>query len=412
MRVVWLSHFIPYPPRGGNAQRSYNLIRQAAKSFEVSLVALNVRGANPGEVAEYEKALKNYCNEVEIWDPPYPWRGPRWQAELVRSAASNIPFTLRPLYSKRLRQRWEELLARHPGALVHIDAIDLALFADSTAGFSKVLNHHNCESQLLLRRAEREANPLKRKYLVLEAQKLAGWERYLSGRFNVNVTVCEEDLQRLRTLNPNAHIHVVENGVDTDHFQPMDVPEEPHSLIFTGSLDWQPNISAIQFFVREIWLRVKRDCPDAKLLVAGKSPPESVLRLAKEDSSITVFPSPEDMRPLLACASVYICPLLEGGGTRLKILDAMGMGKPVVSTTVGCEGLRITSGENILVADTPEEFSDLVLQLFANESRCRRLGENARDLVESIYSWRKIGSQLVETYCCAMGTKGCAGGRP
>lgn len=404
MRVVWLSHFLPYPPRGGNLQRSFNLIRQAANTFEVSLVALNVQGASPDRVAEYKEALGRHCDEVEIWDPPYPWKGARWQAELIRSAASRVPFTCRPLYSKKLHRRWEETLARHPGALLHFDAIDLGLYAESANDFRKVLNHHNCESQLLQRRAERETNPLKKKYLLLEAQKLARWERDLSARFDVNIVVCEEDRQRLLALNPDAHIHVVENGVDTEYFRPMGVPEEPHSLIFTGSLDWQPNISAIQFFVREVWPLVKRGCPDAKLFVAGKSPAESVLRLAKEDTAISVFPNPEDMRPLLARASVYVCPLLEGGGTRLKILDAMAMGKPVVSTSIGCEGLRVTPGDDLLVGDSAREFAEAASLLIGDGARRRCLGESARALVERSYAWGRVGPRLEGAYRCVLGS--------
>ena len=335
------------------------------------------------------------------------WKGARWKAELIRSTASRVPFTCRPLYSKRLGHRWEEMLARHPDALIHIDAIDLALFAESTNGFRRVLNHHNCESQLLRRRAAQETNPLKENYLRLEARKLAGWERDLSGRFDVNIVVCEEDRQRLLAVNSNAHFHVVENGVDTDYFRPIDVPEEPDSLIFTGSLDWQPNVSAIHFFVREAWPIVRRGFPEAKLVIAGKFPAESILRLARQDSSIAVFPTPEDMRPLLARASVYVCPILEGGGTRLKILDAMAMGKPVVSTGVGCEGLLTMPGESILVADAPEELSECILGLLGNEDRRRQMGESARKLAEQVYDWEKIGDQLMQAYQCALVPGAC-----
>jgi glycosyltransferase involved in cell wall biosynthesis len=412
MRLLWLSHFIPYPPRGGNVQRSYNLIRHAAKSFDISLVALNVQGASPEQVAEYRSALRNFCSEVEIWDPPYPWKGLRWQAELIRSAASGIPFTLRPLYSESLRCRWTERLAAYPGSLVHIDAIDLALFAGATEGYRKVLNHHNCESVLLSRRAEREGNPLKKKYLQLEARKLARWEHRLSSSFQVNAVVSEQDARLLQSINPSAHIHVVENGVDTEYFRPMDVPEEPHRVAFTGSLDWQPNISAAHFLVREIWPLVKRGCPDSTLSIAGNAPAQSILRLATEDPSIVVFPSPDDMRPILACASVYVCPLLEGGGTRLKILDAMAMGKPVVSTSVGCEGLRVTPGENILVGDTAQALADLVLRLFADGQLRGRLGHGCRLLVEHSYAWNTVSRQLKNAYQCAMGVNGCARSRP
>lgn len=407
MRVLWLSHFIPYPPRGGNLQRSYNLLRQAAKSFDVSLVALNVHGASQEQVAEYRSALGSFCDKVEIWDTPYPWKGWRWQAELIRSTASRVPFSFRPLFSEDLCRMWTEKLAAHPDALVHIDAIDLALFVGAADGFRKVLNHHNCESALLARRAARETNPLKKKYLELEAKKIARWERELSGKFQVNTVVSDDDERLLRSINPAAHIHVVENGVDTDYFRPMDIPEEPHSLVFTGSLDWQPNISAIQDFVRDVWPLVKQGCPDAKLSVAGKSPAENVLRLADRDSSIAVFPSPEDMRPLLARASVYICPILEGGGTRLKILDAMAMGKPIVSTPIGCEGLRVTPGRDILTGDSAEALADLVLRLFANDALRGQLGSSARDLVEREYAWPRIGPQLEHAYRCVLRHKCC-----
>ena len=409
MRVLWLSHFVPYPPRGGNLQRSYNLLRQAAKSFDVSLFALNTQGASREQVDEYRNALASFCPEVEIWDPPYPWKGRRWQAELIRSAASRVPFTFRPLFSEDLCGRWSEKLAAHPETLVHIDAIDLALFAGAAEGFRKVLNHHNCESALLQRRAARETNPVKKKYLELEANKIARWERELSGKFQVNTVVSEEDGRLLQAINPNAHIHVVENGVDTDYFRPMDVLEQPHSLIFTGSLDWQPNVSAIQHFVRDVWPLVKRGCSDARLMVAGKSPSESVLRLAERDSSIAIFPSPEDMRPLLARASVYICPILEGGGTRLKILDAMAMGKPIVSTSIGCEGLRVTPGQDILVGNSAQAMADLVLQLFANDALRGQLRSSARDLVEREYAWPRLGQQLESAYRCATGANGCTG---
>lgn len=296
---------------------------------------------------------------------------------------------------------------RHRGALVHVDSIDLALYASALQGFAKVLNHHNCESDLALRRAVHETNPAKRAFLRMEAGRLARFEHSLCGCFEVNIVVCEEDRQRLTDANPGGHFHAVENGVDTEHFSPTGTTEEPYTAIFTGTLGWRPNLSAAEYLAKEIWPRVKERCPNARLYLAGKDPPAELFRLARAGTGIEVFADPEDMRPLLARAAVFVCPVLEGGGTRVKILDAMATAKPVISTTVGCEGLRVTPGKDILVADTPREFADVVLDLLKHPERCKRIGEAARTLVEHEYGWERIGRQLQGAYECAAGAGKC-----
>lgn len=411
MRILWLSHLIPYPPRGGNLQRSFNLIRQAARSHEVSLVALNTNGEGPERVAEYTRELKKYCETVDIWEPPYPWKGLRWQVELLRSAVLPSPFSCRARFSSRLHRSWEEKLAQYPGALVHIDSIDLAMFVPATKDFHRVLNHHNCESVLAFRRAQSEPEPMRRTYLGLEARKLARWEHRLLSQCEVNTAVCEEDRQRLLAINPSSHIHIVENGVDTNYFQPVDTAEEPRSVVYTASLNWAPNASAAQFLTEEVWPLVERKCSGAKLYIAGRDPPQSVRRLARADSTVTVVPNPDDIRPIVARANVYVCPLREGAGTRLKILDAMAMGKPVVSTSIGCEGLRVTPGENILVADEAHTLAESVLRLLADEEFRNQLGRSGRRFVEQEYAWERVGNQLEKAYQCAMGANGCAGER-
>ena len=407
MKLVWFSHFVPFPPRGGNLQRTFNLIRQISNSHEISLVALNFLGEPRHQLQEYSSELKRYCESVEIWELPYPWRGGRWWAELLWSPVFRDPFSCRALCSRRLLARWEHKLARHAGALLHMDSIDLALFANATNGFRKLLNHHNCESQLAFRRAQREPNLFKKAYLQLEARKLAQQEGSICDSFEVNTVVSEHDLRLLRSSSPRAHFHIVENGVDTCYFTPTTVEEEPGSLIFTGSLDWEPNLSAIRFLIHEVWPHVKQKCPHARLYLAGKNPPASVSRWAKADSNIEVISNPDDMRPLLGRAAVYVCPVLEGGGTRLKILDAMAMAKPVVSTTIGCEGLRVKHGENILVADAPREFADKVAQLIEDDELRHQLGCAGRALVEREYSWERIAHELEQAYRCALHPEMC-----
>jgi glycosyltransferase involved in cell wall biosynthesis len=403
VRLVWFSHFVPYPPKGGNLQRSYNLIRQASRSHQVTLVALNFLGESPERLRSHTDELKKYCDRVEIWEVPYQWRGLRWQLEALASPFFRDPFSCRALYSKELCSRWEQILREHPGALLHFDSIDLALYALSARDFRKVLNHHNCESALAWRRAQQESNLLKKAFLSLQARKLVRMEQSICAQFDSNLVVSEEDGALLRVNQPRTHTHVVENGVDIGYFQPSSVQEEFETVAFTGMLNWYPNISGMCFFVREIWPLVKKSFAGSRLSIAGKRPSGEILELARKDSSITVVQNPDDMRPILARSAVVIVPLLDGGGTRLKILDAMAMGKAVVSTTIGCEGLRVTQGENIIIADSPRDFAERICFLFASIAHRARIGSAARVLVEREYSWDKIGRDLEHAYACAIG---------
>jgi glycosyltransferase involved in cell wall biosynthesis len=378
-----------------------------SKSYEIILVALNFLAEPPQQLREHAKELRKYCASVEIWEMPHAWRGVRWWAELLWSPVFRDPFSCRALCSRPLLSQWEHKLALHAGSLLHVDSIDLALFARAANGFRKVLNHHNCESAMAYRWAQREPNPLKKAYLRVQARKLANLENSICANFDVNTVVSEQDLRLLRANHSKAHIHVVENGVDTGYFMPASKQEEPRSLIFSGSLDWQPNLSAIRFLIREVWPYIKTRYPGARLYLAGKNPPASLLRWAEHDSNIAVVANPDDMRPLLARAAVYVCPILEGGGTRLKILDAMAMARPVVSTTIGCEGLRVTHGENILIADAARDFADKVVQLLENKGLRNQLAQAGRALIEREYSWERIAHQLEQAYRCALEPESC-----
>ena len=407
MKLLWLSHFIPYPPRGGSSQRSFNLIRHIASKYETLLFAINLEGHSPQLVSEYSKELKRHCAEVEIWDPPYHWRGARWWAQLMLSPFFRDPYGSCALWSPELGRRWQDVLAKHPGALVHFDSIDLALYLPPAASFRKVLNHHNCESAMAQRRAEKEPNPLKRAYLRQQARKLRRVEQEVCHQFDVNLTVSELDTQTLRERNPQAHCHVVENGTDTEYFHPSEIAPEPNTLVFGASLRWYPNVTAIQFFSREIWPILKQRCPGINLYLAGSKPVESVAEVANQDSHITLVSNPEDIRPWIWKGAVFVCPIIDGGGTRLKILDALAMGKAVVSTSIGCEGLEVKHGENILVADTPQDFAGEVLRLLGDEALRKQLAVNGRALVERLYSWEVIGRHLERAYHCAVNREEC-----
>ena len=402
MKILWLSHFIPYPPRGGSRQRSFSLIRHISAKYDTHLVALNMQGENPGRAAEYANELRKHCASVEIWEPPYRWRGARWWAQLAFSPFYRQPYGCRALWSPELARRWEAKLKEHPEALVHFDSIYLALYISPAAERRKVLNHHNCESAMAERRAQKEPNPVKKAYLWNQAGKLRRLEEAVCHQFDVNLTVSQLDKQTLLERNLRAHCYVVENGTDTDYFHPSETPPEPNTIVFAGGLSWYPNVSGLQFFVREIWPILKQKCPGSRFYLAGRTPALAVRQLAESDPAITLVSDPEDIRPWIWKGAVFICPIIDGGGTRLKILDALALGKAVVSTTIGIEGLEVRMGLDVIVADKPQDFAADVCRLLSDPGLCARLAANGRATVERLYSWKVIGSHLEKAYTCAM----------
>ena len=406
MKILWFSHFVPFPPRGGNAQRSFNLIRQASKEFEVDLVAFNQQSYSIDRIEQYVVELRRYCSNVEIWQMPVPWRKAKWWLSLAWSPLRKMPHTCRVYWSPQLSARWKRSLQDHQGDLVHFDSSDLALYVPAAKGFRKVLNHHNCESWMTYRRADVETNPLKKYFLRIQAYKLAKLEEDICRRFDVNLAVSELDANLIQERSPGAHVHVVENGTDTHYFSPRGSEEDPWTVVFAGSLDWYPNISGLRFFIERVWPLLKCERPQVRLYLAGKNPSKFILQTAIGDPSITVIADPADIRPWIARAAVFVCPIYDGGGTRLKILDAMAMGKAIVSTSVGCEGLRVNHGDDILIADTPREMAREIGNAMDDQDKRLKMGARARERVQHLYSWEVIGKELSRAQRCAL-TKHC-----
>jgi glycosyltransferase involved in cell wall biosynthesis len=187
---------------------------------------------------------------------------------------------------------------------------------------------------------------------------------------------------------------VIPTGVDLEYFRPEPGNEQPYTLVFTGAMDWLANQDAICYFVDEILPLVREQVPETDLWVVGRNPSERVRSLAEKKNGITVTGEVEDVRPYVRDAAVYIVPLRVGGGTRLKIFEAMAMGKAVVSTSIGAEGLPVRDGENILLADERQDFAQKIVNLLRDPATRNRLGQAGRRLVESEYSWRAVAGRF------------------
>ncbi len=402
MDLIWLSHFIPFPVRGGATQRSYNLLRQAARHFRITLVAFNRPEQPPEMLAASRREFASFCHRVEFLELPFAWKGLHWWTNLAMAPFSSDPVSVLAYRSRQIEERWRGILSQFQDAVVHIDSSDLAALVGCAQQFPVVINHHNCESAMLQRRASLERNPLKRWVLKGQAEKQTDLEAKLLDRIAVNLTVSGEDAASLAEVNPEAVCRVVDNGTDTDFFHPAHELIEENTIVFAGSLRWYPNQSGLMYFDREVWPLLKARCPGIRFIVTGQKPPKFLADWAMSDPQIIFVPGPEDIRPLIARGAVYVCPIIDGGGSRLKLLDAMSMGKAIVTTQIGAEGLRTGDGVHLMTAHNPLQFAEMVQALLADAGKRRSLGTAARRWVTEEYSWPVIGERLLEAYDLAL----------
>ncbi len=394
MKILWVSHFVPYPPRGGNLQRSYNLLRRLASRHEVHLLAFNRRASLTPRAADQDaarRALGEFCASVEVL-PIEAERNPiRFATLIATNLGKTTPITTDMLESRRMARAVVRTASIVD--LVHLDTIDLAPYADLVNGLPIVLHHHNVESILLARRVQHEKNPVTKAYLALQTMRIARMEAAECGRHALNVVVSGVDAKSLDSLSAGARIAVVPNGVDLDYYRPGPTPSSEDRVVWAGSMSWYPNREAIATFCRTTWPKIRALRPGVAFDLIGHSPPATI-----GGAGIRAHGFVDDIRPLVAQASAYVVPIRIAGGTRLKILDAMAMGKAIVSTSVGCEGLEVTPGEDILIADDPDEFARQTVRILEDKDLRERLGAEARRTVERLYGWDRVWVLLEAAY--------------
>ena len=258
---------------------------------------------------------------------------------------------------------------------------------------------HNVESQIWKRHAEVTTNPVKRAIFRKQWQLTCDWERVCDDAVDGQVAVSSDDCKFFREeLGLKKILGDVPTGVDLEFFSPPTKPRKPRSLVFLGSMDWMANIDGVTFFAQEILPLVRHKYPDVELTVVGRNPPPKIKSLETADGRVRVTGTVDDVRPFLAEAAVMIVPLRVGGGTRIKIFEGMATAIPVVSTRIGAEGLPVTHGENILLADAPQDFAGQIAALFERPERAVCIGANGRALVQSQFSWEAV-NQVFVAHC-------------
>ncbi|HEX4267612.1 MAG TPA: glycosyltransferase family 4 protein [Steroidobacteraceae bacterium] len=403
MKVLWFSHLVPYPEAGlGVLQRSYHLVRELSRAHDVYLLAFVQRKIIGDLLGDVEKGLERarehlgeYCARVQFLPIPSDSSPSRRTWLAARSLIGAHPYTIRWLQSDIARKVAADWNASIDFEVVHFDTLSLAPYRGLFARAAKSLDHHNIESDMMLRRAQIEEHPLKRLYFWQEGLRLRRYESRVCPHFDLNITCSSLDTQRLERVAPGVAVTEVPNGVDTEYFHPNGDFEHSRSLVFAGNMSWYPNAAAMLFFADRVWPALKAKLPGVTMDVVGGSPPPRLSALAARDEDFRVHGFVPDVRPYIGRAAAYVCPIMDGGGTKLKILDALAMGKAIVAHPIACEGIDVQDGRDVIFAREPEEFATSIAMLLGNPELRGRLSLNARALAESSYSYSFIGRRLV-----------------
>ena len=402
MKILFVTPFLPSPPRFGGQRRLDGLMRSLAKTHEVSLISFTASD-------EFKQmsldATRQYCKDVVTFpDMEFVQRRDKRLLQ-ARSLLSTHSFE-HLLVARRAEflARLQQLIDGAGFDIVQVEFVQMAALKFQLPNgrrFRTVLDEHNIEFDIVKRTAGAEVSAGRRLYSAIDWRKLKREETNAWRWFDGVSVTSERDGAILRELSPKTKLSVVPNGVDIELFQPATTEPEPDSLLFFGAMNYYPNHDGLSYFLEQVFPLILAKRPATKLRVVGPAP-DSVKRLAGPNVEITGFV--DAVEPYIDRAAAVIVPLRLGGGTRLKIVEAMAKAKAIVSTRVGAEGIDVVHGESALLADDPQEFAAHVESVLASPTLTKRLGASARKLAEDRYSWPALVQGLERFYAQVLAT--------
>jgi sugar transferase (PEP-CTERM/EpsH1 system associated) len=394
VNVLLLSPWLPWPPFGGALMRVFETTRHLSKRHRVTLLAPVSRRPEPESVA----AMKEFCADVVAL--PVSEAFGAVLGRLARGLLRGMPLIQGLHYDSNLVRRLRQLTLVNAYDVIHVEHSFMAPYVAAVGAHRRaprILSMHNIES-LRFRREMRVASWGLRQLALWGDQRLFGsWEQRAVRQFDAIAAVSPAEQEWVREHAPNAEVAVVPNGVSVDYFKTAGHTSAGRSIVFPGLMNYPPNADAAEWFCDTVLPRILRRHPDVNFSIIGDKPSSAVRALARRPN-VEVTGRVTDVRPYLDSAAGVVVPLRSGAGTRLKILEAMAMQRPVVSTTQGAEGLEVTHGMNILLADTPDDFANHVCALLSNRLLGDRLGRAGRRLVETTYDWRLCFPHLDALY--------------
>ncbi len=395
MKILFVTFGLPYPPDSGVRIHDFYLIKNISQYHSVLLLSLIT---DPQQVKDLQK-LKPYCDLIDFVlarrrSIMEHFRG------IVFGLFNGRPLATHPFIYDEMLLKIGEIVKNRGVDIVQIEHSFLAPYIEAIPWKSKcktILSFHNLGVSQYKRMINLK-NRVSEKFLfLLKWMLMLRWEARYAGKFDRCLVVSPFDGNMLKSANPKLFLSVIENGVDTDLYLLLEDTSIDNNLLFVGVMGYPPNVDAVLYFYEDIMPLIQRQIPDVKLIVVGHEPAPEIRKLAERENVIVTGHVP-DVVPYYQQSQVTIVPLRGGGGTRLKILESMALGRAVVSTSIGCEGLSVVDRENIMIADTPAGFAERVIQLLTDGELRKKISHNARRLVETHYDWSAISRRLMTVY--------------
>jgi glycosyltransferase involved in cell wall biosynthesis len=393
MNILWLKTELLHPVDKGGKIRTYNMLKELKRDHRITYLTLD-EGASSSAMA----AADEYCHElIQIPHRVRTKFTPGFYSDLLFNVPSSLPYAIAKYKSSEMRNRINERLSKGDIDVLICDFLTPAVNLDFEFDCPSILFQHNVEAMIWKRHYQIQQNLVKKAYLYTQWLKMRTFEGRLCRKFDAIVAVSAEDREQMRTEYELDAVFDVPTGVDTEFFRRGAVRDaDPMSLVFTGSMDWLPNDDAIHYFTDEILPLIRREVPNVSLTVVGRNPSTRLTELAKKDPALVITGRVDDVRPYMEKAAAYVVPLRIGGGTRLKIYEAMAMEMPIVSTSVGAEGLPLQNGAELLLADDAQAFADSIVKLLKEPELAVSIGACAARTVRERFAWKHVATQFSE----------------
>jgi polysaccharide biosynthesis protein PslH len=382
MKILWAKTDFLHPTNRGGQIRTLEMLKQLHQYHEVHYVAFHDPANPEGLERSREYSTRAYPVSFQV----LPKNSPRFAAQLMKGLVSPIPVAGMRYRSEEMRKAISRIVAEHHFDAKVCDFLFPAINIQNLSGWT--LFQHNVESVIWERHAQRGRTPAHRAYFALQARRMRQWEQAVCRAVSQVIAVSDIDEAILRQRFGIERTAWVPTGVDVEYFKHPENSVLTNELVFVGSMDWMPNIDGIDWFLGEVFPLIRARKPECRLAIVGRNPPASLARAT--DPGVTLTGTVPDVRPYLWNSVLSIVPLRVGGGTRLKIFEAMAAGIPVVSTSIGAEGLPAVDGETILIADTAEDFADRCVRLLERPGEAAAISSKALQLIQSRFSWEQV----------------------
>jgi len=394
MKILFLAQRVPYPPNKGDKLRSFNEIKYLSRNHQISLVCLTDSEAE----LQHRQQLMDYCESVDIvFNPPIKAR-----LNSLLALFSSRPLTLAHFHSAVLQKIVTAKLQNEQFDLIFVYCSSMAQYVKDVRGVPRVIDYVDVDSEKWYQYSLYARFPMSAVYRI-ESRRMKVCEREIAAAFQHGFLVSDKEADDFRRLvSPTALLTPIPNGVDLEAFQPSTEPYEQYSIVFTGAMDYFANVDAVTWFIIEILPLIRRKIQHVKLYVVGSNPTDELKALADKHPNVIITGFVDRVQPSVQRSAVCVAPMRIARGVQNKILEAMAMGVPVVTTSLGFEGIMAKSGSDIVVANEPERFAEQVVRIMQISDIRAELSRRGRQVVEMHYRWEtnlgKLEDKLVAIY--------------